>query len=295
MVIFVLAVMVVTVAACKSHVLSDSFEKELDARTRQLQQELHLRMEEGERRRQVLLDAKEEFDARRINLTQEAEVQQLVQSGSGSTKDLRALIKGLKRRDDAALDKFEGEKMQNGFLDSRGWHAKVELPWSRQELVTMDRATVHTAHRWSAKAVTSLEDRLHGLQVKVDLETQQALSRHMGWVIEAEAPTMEHELVEEPIVDEPPVGDGPVDDPPMGDPTGEDEPLQDPQVDDPPVEAGPVDDQVEDNLVGDAACEGVAASPQRKPFMWLVYLYIPPSIAVTALKVYGRFGVSQRR
>ena len=39
-VIFVLAVMVVTVAAFKSHVLSDSFEEEFDAalaRTRQLQ------------------------------------------------------------------------------------------------------------------------------------------------------------------------------------------------------------------------------------------------------------------
>ena len=40
--------MVVTVAAYKSHVLSDSFEEKLDAalaRTRQLQQELHLRKE----------------------------------------------------------------------------------------------------------------------------------------------------------------------------------------------------------------------------------------------------------
>ena len=101
-------------------------------------------MEEGERRRQVLLDAKE-FDARRINLTHEAEVLQLIESGS--IKDLRALIKGLKRRGDAALDKvknhIEGEKMQKGFLDSHWWHAKVELRWSKQELEAMDRATVH--------------------------------------------------------------------------------------------------------------------------------------------------------
>ena len=40
--------MVVTVAAYKSHVLSDSFEEKFDAalvRTRQLQQEFHLRKE----------------------------------------------------------------------------------------------------------------------------------------------------------------------------------------------------------------------------------------------------------
>ena len=111
-------------------------------------------------------------------------------------------------------------------------------------------------------------------------------------------------------MDEPPVGDGPVDDPPMGEPPVEDEPLEDPRVDDPPVEADPVngflpmeedgqDHPVEHDLVGDAAFEGVFAFPQnlkgsrprRKHFLWLVYLHIAASIAVTALRMYGRLWV----
>ena len=143
--------------------------------------------------------------------------------------------------------------------------------WSRRELEAM---------ALSAKALTPLEeaDRLHGLQDKVDLETRQALSRRMGWVVEAEAPTLEHKLAKEPIVDEPPVGDGPVDDPPMGEPPGEDEPLEDSRVDSPPVVAGPVDDPpmgeptvedepMEDPRVGDPPEEThpVHDSPEEDP------------------------------
>ena len=99
--------------------------------------------------------------------------------------------------------------------------------------------------------LTGGANRLHGLQDKVDLETRQALSRRMGWVIEAEAPTLEHELVKAPIVDESPVGDGPVDDPPMGDPTGEDELLEDPRVADPPEEAHPVNGSPKEDPSGE--------------------------------------------
>ena len=49
----------------------------------------------------------------------------------------------------------------------------------------------------------------------------------------------------------------------------------------------------------DAAFEGVAASPhhlkgsrhRRKLILWLVYLHVPPSIVISTLKAYGRFGV----
>ena len=62
-----------------------------------------------------------EFDAHRINLTHEADVLQLIERRT--TNDLRALIKGLKCRGDAALDKvkdhIEGDRMQKSFLDSR--------------------------------------------------------------------------------------------------------------------------------------------------------------------------------
>ena len=107
-----------------------------------------------------------------------------------------------------------------------------------------------------------------------------------------------------------------MDDPPMGDPTVEDEPLKDPRVGDPPEKAHPVNDSPEEDPPGedeevrsmeedgqdhpvkrDAAFEGVAAFPHhlkesrhsRKLFLWLVYLHVPPSIAVTALEAYGRF------
>ena len=93
----------------------------------------------------------------------------------------------------------------------------------------------HRAPCTNPVAVTSLEeaDRLHDLQDKADLKIHQALFRCMGWVIEVDTPTLEHQLVKAPIMDEPPVGDGIVDDPPMGDPTGKDEPLEDPRLDEP--------------------------------------------------------------
>ena len=274
--LYLLLVAVVSLAVCEKLNYRTASPEQLEAAigdTKRRLQELRLKMEEGERRLQAHLDSVKEFSGLK---DVSAEVEMVNRITINTNKDMRALARAAKCKNDAALVKERKatleevdrlhELRRNSDLATDEAHAHREAG--------MNEATFNISFLFGDKTTSLITS--HDIMLDAGPVSLSPLPLDDGALNQEFEALNEDDTVGElqsPTVDEDPVGE-----------------LESPTVDEPVFNTGW---NTMSEAVGGASLHDLKGSDPTRPLMWVVLLQVAASTAVAAIRVFGRLYVQR--